>query len=42
MYSVHCNSSHVHKECLECVNDPCHVHIIIIIGMNVIDNLNSV
>jgi hypothetical protein len=29
-------------ECLQRVNDTSYVHIIIIIGMNVVDNLNSV
>ncbi len=33
---------YIRKECLECVNDTSYVHIIIIIGMNVVDNLNSV
>jgi tRNA (Thr-GGU) A37 N-methylase len=29
-------------ECLQRMNDASHVHIIIIIGMNVVDNLISV
>ncbi len=39
---VHCIRVCIRKECLECVDDTSYVHIVIIIGMNVVDNLNSV
>ncbi len=40
---VHCNLCPcIYIECLKCLNDTSCVYVIIIIGMNVVDNLNSV